>query len=77
MHSLVLQYKFHSFHSFVSSKTNKGVLNVHGDVTALPLGLGPQSALAGTAKSLRASTVSRTIHLCTSSTTGCAIFYRG
>lgn len=48
-----------------------------GDVSVLLLGLGPKSALAGAAKSLRASTVSRTVHLRINSATCCAILYQG
>lgn len=55
--------------------TNTGVLTGPEEVTAFLLGLGPQSALAGAAKGLSASTASKTIHLCTSTSqlTGRAI----
>ena len=53
-----------------------GFLTGPREVTALLQGLGPQSARAGAAKSLSASTASRASHLCTNKpqpTTGCAI----
>lgn len=64
--------------ALIQVNTDRGVLTGPGlEVTVLLRGLGPQSALAGTAKSLSASTASRAYNVCTNKSlpySGCANF---